>query len=113
MLREGLILLRELCQQPALKQYIEIELFPGKNITDDAELDEVIRNTAESIYHPVGTAKMGTDPMAVVNPETMGVYGVENLFVADGSIMPSLVSGNTHAVCVMIGAKAAEMISNQ
>jgi len=113
MLRDGLILLRELCEQPALKQYIDIELFPGEDKTSNKELDELIRSSAESIYHPVGTAKMGTDPMAVVNPETMNVYGTENLFIADGSIMPSLVSGNTHAVCVMIGAKAAEIISKQ
>ena len=111
MMREGLKMLRELCQQPALAQYIETELFPGKHVLSDAELDEVIRNTAESIYHPVGTAKMGVDAMAVVNPSTMAVYGTENLYVADASIMPDLVSGNTHAASVMIGAKAADLIN--
>lgn len=113
MLREGIKSLRELCQQQALKRYIQTELFPSKSISTDAQLDQIIRETAESIYHPAGTAKMGIDDLSVVNPKTMEVYGVDNLFVADGSIMPSLVSANTNATCMMIGAKAAELIKSQ
>ncbi|MEM6619263.1 MAG: GMC oxidoreductase, partial [Pseudomonadota bacterium] len=66
--------------------------------------------TAESIYHPVGTARMGADDDAVVDPATMAVKGVDNLFVADASVMPQLVSGNTNATSIMIGTKGAELI---
>ena len=110
MLREGLKLLRELCDQDALKRYIETELFPGPAIIKDGDLDALIQSSAESIYHPVGTAKMGVDEMAVVNPNTMQVHGTEGLYVADASVMPRIVSGNTHAASVMIGAKAADLI---
>ena len=111
MMREGLKFLRELCAQPALAQYVDTELFPGTGVQTDAEIDDVVRRTAESIYHPVGTAKMGHDSMSVVDPSTMAVHGADGLYVADASVMPDLVSGNTHAASVMIGAKAADLIS--
>ena len=68
-----------------------------------------VRNNAETTYHPVGTCKMGSDPLAVVDRE-LRVHGIENLRVADASIMPTLTSGNTNAPAIMIGEKCAEMV---
>ena len=67
------------------------------------------RQTSVTIYHPTGTCKMGIDPMAVVDPR-LKVHGLAGLRIADGSIMPTLMSGNTNAACIMIGEKASEMI---
>ena len=72
-----------------------------------------MRNTADSIYHPVGTARMGTDDMSVVDPATMAVHGTQGLFVADASVMPQLVSGNTNAASIMIGVKGSDLILDQ
>ncbi|MEL6377951.1 MAG: GMC oxidoreductase, partial [Pseudomonadota bacterium] len=66
---------------------------------------------AESIYHPVGTARMGSDSEAVVDPATMSVQAVDGLYAADASVMPQLVSGNTNAASIMIGCKGADLIS--
>jgi choline dehydrogenase len=113
MMREGLKILRELCAQPALAALCGDELRPGVALTTNAQLDEVVRNTADSIYHPVGTARMGSDDMAVIDPGSMAVHGTQGLFVADASIMPQLVSGNTNAASIMIGAKGSDLILNQ
>ncbi|MEM6620141.1 MAG: GMC family oxidoreductase N-terminal domain-containing protein, partial [Pseudomonadota bacterium] len=86
MMREGLKLLRDLCRQPSLANITGTELRPGADLTTDADLDAYVRATAESIYHPVGTARMGADDDAVVDPATMAVKGVDNLFVADASV---------------------------
>ncbi|MEM1277692.1 MAG: choline dehydrogenase [Pseudomonadota bacterium] len=110
MMREGLKLLRELCRQPALAKLCGEELRPGPDLQTDAQLDEVVRATADSIYHPVGTARMGSDADAVVDPETMRVKGLDGLFAADASVMPQLISGNTNAASIMIGTKGADLI---
>ena len=81
---------------------------PAPN-ADDAAILNFIRLHATTIWHPVGTAKMGSDPMAVVD-ERLRVHGIENLRVADASIMPVMVSGNTNATCIMIGEKAADLV---
>ncbi|MEO1539579.1 MAG: choline dehydrogenase [Pseudomonadota bacterium] len=109
-MREGMKLLRELCRQPALTRISAPEMLPGADVQTDAELDAYIRETAESIYHPVGTARMGSDDTAPVDSATMAVRGVENLYVADASVMPQLVSGNTNATSIMIGTKGADLI---
>ena len=77
----------------------------------DPYLECMTRSYTQTIYHPVGTAKMGPkgDPMAVVDPQ-LRVYGVKGLRVIDGSIMPTIVSGNTNAPIIMIGEKGADMI---
>ena len=102
-------LTRRIMTAPALSAIVGPELVPGQAIdTDDALLDWV-RANAETAYHPVGTCKMGTDPMAVVDPE-LRVRGLTGLRVADASIMPTLTSGNTNAPSIMIGEKASRMV---
>jgi choline dehydrogenase-like flavoprotein len=86
-----------------------VEIDPGPKVTSDAQLIEFIRNTAETIYHPVGTCKMGQEAMAVVDDRLL-VHGIAGLRVADASIMPRLIGGNTNAASMMIGEKAARMI---
>jgi choline dehydrogenase len=82
---------------------------PGTHAQTDEEIIEFIRNYATTIYHPVGTCKMGNDPLAVVD-ERLRVRGIQGLRVADASIMPFIVNANTNAPCIMIGEKAADMI---
>ena len=110
MMREGLKVLRHICAQPALAPYVGEELRPGPGVTSDADLDALVRQTADSIYHPVGTCRMGTDAGAVVDPLTMRVNGVEALRVVDASIMPTLVGGNTNGPTIMIAERAAALI---
>jgi len=110
-LREGVRMMREVASQPALDPYRSEELFPGEDIQSDEAVDAWIRATAETIYHPVGTCRMGADgdPMAVVDSQ-LRVRGLKGLRVVDASVMPTLVSGNTNAPTIMIAEKAADMI---
>ncbi len=85
------------------------ELTPGIALQSDDELLDWVRQNAETTYHPVGTCKMGSDPMAVVDDQ-LRVHGIEGLRVADASIMPTLTSGNTNAPSIMIGEKASRMM---
>jgi choline dehydrogenase len=100
---------REILAAPAFKPWLEEERIPGPAVQSDKELEAFVRETAETEYHPVGTCKMGSDPMAVVD-ERLRVRGIERLRVIDASIMPTVVSGNTNAPTIMIAEKAAEMI---
>ena len=100
---------RRVLAAKAMDDFRDAELKPGPEVESDDEIVGWIRATAETAFHPVGTCKMGRDPMAVVD-ERLRVHGVAGLRVADGSIMPTLVSGNTNAACIMIGEKASEMI---
>jgi choline dehydrogenase len=108
-LREGVKLAREVFAQESFDPYRGPELMPGAHVTKDEQIDAFVRKTAETIYHPVGSAKMGRDADSVVDP-SLKVYGVEGLRVVDASVMPSLVSGNTNAPTIMIAEKAADMI---
>ena len=100
---------RELMAASPLKEITGEEIAPGRQVQSDADLLEWVRNNAETTYHPVGTCKMGQDPMAVVDQE-LRVHGIAGLRVADASIMPTLTSGNTNAPCIMIGEKCAAMV---
>ena len=103
-------LARRILAAPAFDPYRGKELVPGLQTGDDDEsIRAFIRAKAETIYHPVGTCKMGSDPMAVVDPE-LRVHGLDGLRVVDASIMPRLIGGNTNAPTVAIAEKAADLI---
>lgn len=110
-MRRGVRIVRDVLKQPAMAQYLGDELEPGQTLQNDAELDAWIRQNAETIYHPVGTAKMGAanDPMAVTNNRCQ-LIGFEGLRVVDASVMPTLVGGNTNAPTIMIAEKIADDI---
>jgi len=105
----GVRFTRRLIETPAMAPLRGPELAPGKDVETDDEWLDWMRSSAETAFHPVGTCKMGQDAMAVVD-EQLRVRGIDGLRVADGSIMPTLISGNTNGPCIMIGEKAAEMI---
>ena len=99
---------RRLFQMPALKTIITAD-FETANVHSDDDIRAKLRDQCDSIYHPIGTCKMGIDAMAVVNPQ-LQVHGLERLRVVDASIMPNLIGGNTNAPTMMIGEKAADLI---
>jgi choline dehydrogenase len=109
---EGMQMARRIVAQPAIKKYVIGERTPGNKAQSDAELREFARLAAFSMYHQAGTCRMGRDAMAVVDPQ-LRVRGVESLWVADASVMPELVSGNTNASVIMIGEKAADLIQSR
>jgi choline dehydrogenase len=113
-LREGAKMTRELAGQAGLKSIAGAEEFPGPDVKTDAEIDAWIRRAAETIYHPVGTCRMGRagDPLAVVDSE-LKVQGLAGLRVIDASVMPTLVGGNTNAPTIMIAEKAADLIQGR
>jgi choline dehydrogenase-like flavoprotein len=106
---EGVKISRRIGEARAFAPYRGGETHPGASAKSDEEIVASIRTTAETLYHPVGTCKMGTDAMAVVDAR-LRVRGVEGLRVADASVMPEIIAGNTNAPVVMIAEKAADMI---
>ena len=100
---------RDIFRSPALDKHLGDEFRPGALIQSDEQILDYIRAEAESVYHPVGTCKMGSDKMAVVD-ERLRVHGIKCLRVADASIMPTIVSGNTNAPAIMIAEKCADML---
>jgi choline dehydrogenase len=102
---------RAIMTAPAMIPFQMSEYAPGADRTTDDEILDWVKGAAETTYHPVGTCKMGSDPMAVVDSE-LRVHGLQGLRVADASIMPTLTSGNTNAPSIMIGEKAADMVLN-
>jgi choline dehydrogenase len=108
-MREGTKIAREIFAQAAFDPFRGPELMPGAHVRSDSQVDAWLRKTAETIYHPVGSAKMGKDSESVVDAQ-LRVYGIEGLRVIDASVMPTLVSGNTNAPTIMIAEKASDMI---
>ncbi len=106
---KGIQLSRELVHTHAFDDFRGEELAPGADITNESGLREYIRKVASTVWHPVGTCKMGRDRNAVVDPQ-LKVHGIAGLRVADASIMPTITRGNTNAATIMIGEKAADMI---
>ncbi len=105
----GVRIARQMLAQPPLAQHGLTEVIPGDAAQDDSALESFVRTHARTVYHPVGTCRMGSDGASVVDPR-LKVRGVEGLRVADASIMPNIVSGNTNAPAIMIGEKAADLI---
>ena len=110
---EGLKIIRKIMlETETFKKYSPEEYRPGISINDDEELVKEASNYAQTIFHPVGTCRMGQDEMSVVD-EKLRVKGVNNLRVIDASIMPNITSGNTNAPTIMIAEKGADMILQQ
>ncbi|NWG53167.1 MAG: choline dehydrogenase [Hydrogenophilaceae bacterium] len=105
----GVRLLRDILRRPAIAPFVKAEREPPPSIESDAEILDYCRGAGSSLYHPTCTARMGEDALAVVDSR-LRVRGLAKLRVVDGSIMPFVISGNTHAAIVMIGEKAADMI---
>jgi choline dehydrogenase len=106
---EAMRITRRIMTAPAMRGVATDEIAPGVNFQSDDELLDWVKQHAETTYHPVGTCKMGSDPMAVVDDQ-LRVHGIQGLRVADASIMPTLTSGNTNAPSIMIGEKASRMM---
>ena len=104
-------LTRKIVSQTPLAEHVIDEFLPGADIQSDEELAAKAGDISTTIFHPVGTAKMGNDPMAVVN-DRLQVHGVSGLRVADASVMPTITSGNTNSPTLMIAEKAADLILN-
>ncbi len=105
----GMRRVREIFAQPPMAKYCVEETLPGARAQSDEEIAAVVRKTGTTIYHPVGTCKMGGDPMAVVDPR-LRVHGIQGLRIVDASVMPMVTTGNTNAPTVMIAEKAAAMM---
>jgi choline dehydrogenase-like flavoprotein len=107
-LRAGVRLSHRIVDAPAMQEFAPKDRYPI-DINDDHALDELIRNRADTVYHPVGTCRMGADEDSVVDPK-LKARGIEGLWVADASVMPRLVSGNTNAPSIMIGERCADFV---
>ena len=107
----GFKMTRRLMETPAIKALQKADHFT-KDVRTDDDIRNVLRQRVDTVYHPVGTCKMGVDAMAVVDPK-LRAHGVQGLRVADASIMPTLIGGNTNAPSIMIGEKCADMIRNE
>ncbi|MBC7971295.1 MAG: GMC family oxidoreductase N-terminal domain-containing protein, partial [Verrucomicrobia bacterium] len=102
-------LMRQLLHSNGFDEFRGRELAPGAEVQSDEAIEAYVRDACSTVYHPVGTCKMGTDPMAVVDPE-LRVRGIDGLRVVDASVMPTITTGNTNAPTIMIGEKAADLI---
>jgi choline dehydrogenase-like flavoprotein len=108
-LLEGMQLSRRILKTKAFSPYVGSEIYPGEAATTRADIEAVLRRKAETIYHPVGTCRMGSDSRSVVDCE-LRVRGVEGLRVVDASVMPRLIGGNTNAPTIMIAERAADLL---
>ncbi|MFT3688663.1 GMC family oxidoreductase [Paenirhodobacter sp.] len=107
---EGIKVARAILADPVFAPIRRREMLPGDGVQSDDEILAYLRAEALTVYHPVGTCKMGTDPLAVIDPISMKVHGIGGLRVADASVMPTLIGGNTNVPSMMIGEKCARAI---
>jgi choline dehydrogenase len=96
-------------RQPAIAPLVTGELEPGLATTSPKDIEAYLRNAGSTVYHPVGTCRMGSDERAVLDPR-LRVRGIDGLRVIDASVMPKIISGNTNAPSIMIGEKGAELV---
>jgi choline dehydrogenase-like flavoprotein len=106
---KGAKMMRDILETETITQHRKKEMFGSDKLKTDEDWENHIRSRADSIYHPVGTCKMGVDEMSVVDPE-LRVHGIQGLRVVDASVMPNLVSGNTNAPTIMIAERASDLI---
>jgi choline dehydrogenase len=109
---EGVKILRAIHAQPAFRELWDHEVLPGAAVQTDAEILDAVRATGGTVFHPVGTCRMGSDEGAVVGPD-LRLRGLSGLRVADASVMPTITSANTNAASLMIGEHAAARILGQ
>jgi choline dehydrogenase len=109
---DGLKLCRRIMAHPTMQRFIAEEFQPGPGVVSDIELLAYARQRGGTVFHPTSTCKMGVDAMAVVDPE-LKVIGIEGLRVADASVMPTVISGNTNAATIMIGEKLADILRDK
>jgi choline dehydrogenase len=107
-LRRGIQRIRAIMAEPAIASRVAAEIEPGPDVTSDAALEQYLRHHCETVYHPAGTCRMGSDPESVLDP-ALRVRGVRDLRVIDASVMPMICSGNTVAAAMMIGEKGADV----
>lgn len=110
-LARGVEMAREILRAPALASSVEAEMWPGADVQSADGIHEFVRRRAETLYHPVGTCRMGPDPADAVVDPTLQVHGIGGLRVVDASVMPRIVRGNTNAPTIMIAERAAAMIA--
>ena len=101
--------MRHVLTRPAMARYSTGEIWPGAEVAGDDQIDAFVRSAAGTVYHPVGTCRMGVGVESVVD-EQLRVHGIAGLRVVDASVMPTIVGGNTNAPTIMIAEKAADMI---
>jgi choline dehydrogenase len=106
----GLKVAQQILRSPAIAEHVGAHMRPDHEPADDGEIEGFIRQYAETLYHPVGTCRMGSDDTSVVDGD-LRVRGVSGLRVADASVMPRIIRGHTNAPCIMIGEKAADLVA--
>jgi choline dehydrogenase-like flavoprotein len=111
-LRQAVRIIREIVASPPFQKFGPTETSPGKATRTDEEIDAFVRQTVDTLHHPSGTCRLGSDEMAVVDPE-FRVRGIEKLRVVDASTMPDLIGGNINAAVIMIAERAADLIQNR
>ena len=109
-LKAGTRFLRQMVQTEALQDVVVEELVPGESVQSDEQLEDFIRQSAWTVFHPCCSCRMGPDPATHVVDARLRVHGLHNIRVADASIFPHIISGNTNAPCMMVGEKASDMI---
>ena len=106
---DGMKIARRIVGQPAMHQYVDFEMSPSEKVQTDAQWLNFARDNGQTIYHPIGTCRMGTDPQAVVDPR-LKFKGIAGLRVVDASVMPAMVSGNTQCAVMMVAERGADLI---
>jgi choline dehydrogenase len=101
---------KKISETKPLSDFIDTKIGPHRNVDKDDEIKEFIKNYSKTTYHPVGTCSMGISEKTSVVDSNLKLHGIKNLRVADASIMPKIISGNTNSACMMIGEKCADLI---